>query len=181
LNPDEQYDVIAGGKTKGNRLDKIIYSNRVGRRMVLLIVLFDILIGGLMLAMDKGEHVLLLLGVIVGLLVVTLLLVWVVLSLFARNNVAELRRTDSGLTVEMAHIFDRGTKRALPLPEPEDWSWKIYRHGRGSGRSSPVIRLRTGRRTLSLWPAGARVVDKDGLAELAPDVVREMTAAGALK
>ncbi len=162
-------------------MDKIIYSNRVGRRMVLLIVLVDALIGGLMLAMDKGEHVLLLIAVIVGLLAVTLFLVWAVLALFARNNVAELRRNDNGLAVEMAHIFDRGRKLTLPLPRPEDWSWTIYRHGRGSGRSSPVIRLRTGRRTLSLWPAGARVVDKDGLAELAPDVVREMTAAGALK
>jgi hypothetical protein len=149
--------------------------------MVLLIVLVDVLIGGLMLAMDKGEHVLLLIPVIVGLLAVTLLLVWLVLALFARNNVAELRRTDNGLVVEMAHIVDRGRKLTLPLPRPEDWSWTIYRHGRGSGRSSPVIRLKAARKTLSLWPAGARVVDKDGLAELAPDVVKEMTAAGALK
>jgi hypothetical protein len=146
--------------------------------MIVLLVLVDVLIGGLMLAMDKGEHILLLLAVIVGLLMVTLLLIWVVLALFARNNVAELRRTDTGLAVEMAHIFDRGRKLALPLPSPDDWSWKIYRHGRGSRRSSPVIRLKAAGRTLSLWPAGAKVVDKAALAELAPDVVREMLTAG---
>lgn len=162
-------------------MDKIIYSNRVGRRMILLLVLVDVLIGGLMLAMDKGQHVLLLLAVIVGLLLVTLALIWLVLALFARNNVAELRRTDTGLAIEMAHIFDRGRKLALPLPEPEDWSWKIYRHGRGSRRSSPVIRLKAAGRTFSLWPAGAKVLDKNGLAELAPDLVRDMLAAGALK
>lgn len=162
-------------------MDRIIYSNRVGRRMIFLLVLVDVLIGGLMLAMDKGEHVMLLLAVIVGLLLVTLLLIWVVLALFARNNVAELRRTDEGLAVEMAHIFDRGRTLALPLPRPEDWSWKIYRHGRGSRRTSPVIRLKAAGRTLSLWPAGAKIIDKDALAELAPDVVGEMLAAGALK
>lgn len=163
-------------------MDKVIYSNRIGRRMVLLIVLMDVLIGGLILAMDRGEHVALLLAVIVGLLAVTLLMVWVVLALLARNSVAELVRTPTGLTIEIAHILDRGRKLTLPMPRPEDWSWAIFQRGKSRRRSAtPVIRLKSGKRTFSIWPSGARVVNAEELRALAPGVVEEMQASGFLK
>lgn len=164
-------------------MDKVIYSNRIGRRMVVLIVLMDVLIGGLILAMDRGEHIALLLAVIVGLLAVTLLMVWAALAILARNSVAELIRSPTGLTVEIAHILDRGKKLTLPIPSPEDWSWAIFQRGKRSRRRSatPVIRLKSGSRTFSIWPAGARVVNAGELRALAPNVVDEMQASGFLK
>ena len=162
-------------------MNTVIFSNKMGLRNLFYVAIVLIAAGAVVLASQGGDGVMLMLGVVFGILLVSLGLVWLIVKIAAANNVAELTRTPDGLVAEMVHMFGRGDKLALPMPEPDDWTWELLRHGRGSRQKLPVIKLRSGNRTFKLWMQGVRVLDKDAFREIAPGVIEEMQAAGYVK
>ena len=162
-------------------MNTVIFSNKMGLRNLFYVAIVLIAAGAVVLASQGGDGVVLMLGVVFGILLVSLGLVWLIVKIAAANNVAELTRTPDGLVAEMVHMFGRGDKLVLPMPEPDDWTWELLRHGRGSRQKLPVIKLRSGNRTFKLWMQGVRVLDKDAFREIAPGVIEEMQAAGYVK
>lgn len=161
--------------------DKVIFSNKMGLRNLFYVAIVLIAAGAFLLASHGGEGVALMLGAVFGILLVSLGMVWLVVKIAASNNVAELSRTPDGLVAEMVHMFGKGDRLALPMPQPDDWTWELLRHGRGSRQKTPVIKLRSGNRTFKLWMTGVRRLDKDAFREIAPGVIEEMQAAGYVK
>ena len=162
-------------------LNKVIFSNKMGLRNLFYVAIVLIAVGALALASHGGEGVALMLGAVFAILLISLGVVWLIVKIAAANNVAELTRTPDGLIAEMVHMFRKGNRLVLPMPEPEDWSWELLRHSRGSRQKMPLIKLRSGNRTLKLWMNGVRVLDKDAFREIAPGVIEEMQAAGYVK
>lgn len=163
-------------------MNKVIFSNKMGLRNLFYVAIVLVAVGALLLTSHGGDGVVLMLGAVFGILLASLGMVWLVVKIAAANNVAELTRSPDGLVAEMVHMFGRGNKLALPMPAPDDWSWELLRHGRGTTRRrTPLIKLRSGSRTLTLWMTGVRVLDKDAFREIAPGVIEEMQAAGYLK
>lgn len=162
-------------------MDNVIFSNRMGPRTFLSIAVAFVAVGALFLAVGRGEDILLMLAIVVGLFLVTLLLTWIVVLMTARNNVAELARRPGGLSVEMIHMLGKGDRLDLPATRPEDWSWALQRYGKNKSQKTAVIKLASGGRTFKLWLSGAKIVDIDALKDLAPHIVPEMQAAGFLK
>lgn len=162
-------------------MNTIIFSNKMGLRNLFYVAIVLIAAGALLLASHGGEGIALMLGAVFAILLVSLGIVWLVVKIAATNNVAELTRTPDGLVAEMVHMFGKGDRLVLPMPEPDDWSWELLRHGRGTRQKLPVIKLKSGNRTLKLWMNGVRLLDKDAFREIAPGVIEEMQAAGYVK
>jgi hypothetical protein len=160
---------------------KIIFSNKMGLRNLFYVAIVVIAAGALLLASHGGEGIALMLGAVFAIVLLSLGMVWLVVKVAAASNIAELSRTQDGLVAEMVHMFGKGAKLALPMPRPDDWSWELLRHGKGSRQKTAVIKLRSENRTFKLWMTGVRVLDKDAFREIAPGVIEEMQAAGYVK
>jgi len=159
----------------------IIFSNKMGLRNLFYVAIVLITVGALLLASNGGDGIALMLSAVFGIVLISLAMVWLVVKIAAANNVAELTRMPDGLVAEMVHMFGKGERLALPMPRPDDWTWELLRHGKGSRQKTPVIKLRSGNRTFKLWMTGVRVLDKDTFRQIAPGVIEEMQAAGYVK
>lgn len=162
-------------------MNKVIFSNKMGLRNLFYVAIVLMAVGALLLTSHGGEGVALMLGSVFVILLASLGMVWLVVKFATVDNVAELTRTPDGLVAEMVHMFGRGNKLVLPMPAPDDWSWELLRHGRGTRHKTPLIKLRSGNRILKFWMTGVRVLDKDAFREIAPGVIEEMQAAGYVK
>lgn len=159
-------------------MERVIFSNKVGIKNILLIVLALGLAAVLVLVQEGGKNIGMVAAIMGGSFVFCLLVFWLLIKLIARRNIAELKQSPTGMTAEMTHMLGRGEVITLSASKPEDWSWEVQRVGKRGSQRVPVLKLKANGQVYKLWISGAKVFDKDAFRQLAPVPTQEMEAAG---
>ena len=157
-------------------MDRILFSNRMGGKNLLWIASGFVIAGIFIAIQDGGANLMQTLAIVGGLFVGSILILWLVMKLAMRNQIAELVRQGNFLQAEMIHIYGKGEKIRLPMPAPGDWSWSTQRVGKRGSRQATLKFTSSGR--IFTMPLHGAKVDIDGLRTLAPVVVGEIVAGG---
>lgn len=161
-------------------MNRTLFSNRMGGRNLLYIASGFALAGLLLAVQDRDANPAQIVAIVGGLFVFAMLVLWFVMKVAMRNQIAELVWRGDRLEAELVHMFGRGEKLTLPIPAQHDWGWKTARAGRRGSRLSATLTLAVPGRTFTMPLEGASVVDVEGLRTMAPDLVAELVQGGLL-
>lgn len=185
---------------------RVVFSNRqrfvVFIFIAILLVMAAVIVGLLVTAGEANRPTLLFM---LGVLALVGVVLAVIISFMSRRYIAELTVTETGLEVELLRLFGTGQRFEAPLPPAEDWRFAQTqaqtgqrggfvavngvgvgrrRVGRGlSGRHAhvpatprPLFKVTIEGVEYTMPLDGARVVDLDWFAGVAPVMVAAMQA-----
>lgn len=154
-------------------MGRTLFRNRMGGRNLAYMLAGFALATVIVVLKDGGRDPGMVFGIMGGLVAFCFLVLWLVMSLAMKRQVAELTRSGDVLMAEMVHMFGHG--RRVEIPVTATSNWQVASAG---GKRTATITFSAGGEAYRMPVHGAAVLDIDGLGALAPDLGRQLAGMG---
>ncbi|MCA0319541.1 MAG: hypothetical protein LCH88_15900 [Proteobacteria bacterium] len=156
-------------------MDRTLFRNRMGGRNLGYILAGFALATVIVVLKEGGRNLGMVFGIMGGLVAFCFLVLWLVMSLAMKRQIAELTRRGDMLLAEMVHMV--GSGRRVEIPVSAAGNWHVASAGAG-GKRTATITFSAGGEAYRMPVHGAAVLDIDGLSALAPDLGRQLAGMG---
>lgn len=156
-------------------MDRTLFRNRMGGRNLAYILAGFALATVIVVLKEGGRNLGMVFGIMGGLVVFCFLVLWLVMSLAMKRQIAELTRRGDMLLAEMVHMA--GSGRRVEIPVSSAGNWQVASAGAG-GKRAATITFSAGGEVYRMPVHGAAILDVDGLSVLAPALGRQLAGMG---
>lgn len=154
-------------------MDRTLFRNRMGGRNLGYILAGFALATVIVVLKEGGRNLGMVFGIMGGLVAFCFLVLWLVMSLAMKRQIAELTRRGDMLLAEMVHMV--GSGRRVEIPVSAAGNWQVASAG---GKRTATITFSAGGEAYRMPVHGAAILDVDGLSALAPDLGRQLAGMG---